>query len=255
MINGHGLVSPLDDQNRSAPKSLADALVERQTFLITIHDLVTVDCNELSQILIPDIRWHLVPSIAYPAQNINIRSASGEKKTSGFADTPPEKARYFDGSAYDRMIKDLVQLAPLPIEGWAFKDDSAGVGTQQGYFKPEYDGKDLPMLRIDRFWDDQSYRGLAEGWYRRRWTCPDLPPGKRVFLHLGAVDESVWLYIDGRLAAWYDAADPGQTWDKPLLLEVSVDFQTARQHLLVFRVKNTAGAGGVWKPVSLMVEN
>ena len=185
---------------------------------------------------------------------IPIRAESGEKKTSGFADTLPGKARYFDGSAYDRMIKDLVDLAPLPVDGWAFKDNSPGAGVEQGYFKPDFDMKNSPTLRIDKFWDAQGFKGLSQGWYRQRWTCPELPPGKRLFVHVGAVDESVWLYIDGRLAAWYDAADPAQTWDKPLLLEVSGSLQSAREHLLVFRVKNIAGAGGVWKPVSLMVE-
>ena len=187
---------------------------------------------------------------------IPIRASSGEKKTSGFANTRPERARYFDGSAYRGIIEDLVELAVLPIDGWAFKDDPAGVGARPPTpcFAESFADADLPRLRVDKFWDDQSFKGLSEGWYRRRWKCPDLPAGRRTFLRFGAVDESLWLYVDGRLAAWYDAADPGQTWDKPLLLEVSGSLVGGREHLLVLRVKNSAGAGGVWKPVTLMVD-
>ena len=187
---------------------------------------------------------------------IPIRAATGEKKTYGFADTPPEEGRYFDGSAFAKLVKGLVELAPLPVDGWRFKDDAAGVGATAPtpWYATDLVDAELPSLRLDKFWDDQGYKGLAEGWYRQRWTCPELPPGKRVFLHIGAVDESVWLYVDGHLAAWYDAADPGATWDKPLLLEVSGNLRAGNEHMLVFCVKNIAGAGGIWKPVSLRAE-
>ena len=46
-----------------------------------------------------------------------------------------------------------------------------------------------------------------------------------------------------------------QNWDKPLLLEVSGNLVPGREHLIALRVKNTLLTGGVWKSISLMVDN
>jgi len=78
--------------------------------------------------------------------------------------------------------------------------------------------------------------------------------GKRVFLQFEAVDESAWLYVDGKLVAWYDTAYPDMTWDKPFLLEVTGSLKSRAEHLLAIRVGNTVGFGGIDRPVSLMVE-
>lgn len=199
---------------------------------------------------------------------IPIRSATGTKKTWKFAESPPEEARYLDGSAYTRMIGRLQPVAALPVDGWRFQEDPRGIGTgmkdgedprlaatlPEPFYSVAFRDRELPLLRTDTAWDEQGFRGLGEGWYRQRWTCPELAPGKRLFLHIGAVDESVWLYVDGRPVAWYNASDPGLTWDKPLLLEISGVLTAGAEHLLVLRVKNVGGAGGIWKPITLMAE-
>ena len=140
------------------------------------------------------------------------------------------------------------------MEGWSFKADPQKIGVENGYFKPNHLAEDFTKIRIDGFWDNQGHKGLTEGWYRLRYICPELPEGKRVFLNFGAVDESAWLCVDGKLTAWYDTADPGKTWDKPFLMEVTGSLKSQTEHLLVIRVRNTTGAGGIWKPLSLMVE-
>jgi Tol biopolymer transport system component len=180
--------------------------------------------------------------------------SSAAKPTSGFAKSPPEQGRYYDGSSYERMMSRLTELSLLPVDGWAFKSGGLSEAELKRLTGAALVDSELPSLRIDKFWDDQGYPKLTEGWYRKDWTCPELPEGKRAFLHVGAVDESLWVYIDGRLTAWYDADQPGQTWDKPLLLEVSGNIVSGREHVIVLRVTNTALAGGVWKPIGLMVE-
>ena len=172
----------------------------------------------------------------------------------GFGETRSGKARYVDGTDYDRLLPMLTTVADLPLGGWRFKDDPDKVGVDGGYFKLGYPTTDMATIRIGEFWDRQGYPDLAQGWYRLAYTCPRLSTGKRIFLHFEAVDESTWLYIDGKLAAWYDTAYPDMTWDKPFLLEVTGSLKSQHEHLLVIRVGNTIGAGGIWKPVSLMVE-
>ena len=195
----------------------------------------------------------------HPAGPHNKASDSGSldpegEKLFGFATTPSAKAHYIDGTSYRSLVPKLRLATSLPLEGWSFKADSAGIGLEKGYFKPDYSTESFSRIRIGDFWDNQGHKRLREGWYRLRYTCPELAEGKRVFLDFGAVDESAWLYVDGKLIAWYDTADPYMTWDKPFLLEVTGSIKGQREHLLVIRVSNTINAGGIWKPVRLMVE-
>lgn len=176
------------------------------------------------------------------------------KKVSAFGATPPAKAHYVDGVHYRALVSRLRLVANLPTDGWLFKDDPEKIGVESGYYKLAYPNKDLTEIRIDRLWDGQGHAGLEEGWYRLHYQCPELPEGKRVFLHFGAVDECAWLYVDGKLIAWYDTVHPKLTWNQPFLLEVTGNLKTQREHLLAIRVGNTIGAGGIHKPVSLMVE-
>jgi hypothetical protein len=176
------------------------------------------------------------------------------KLTSGLGKSPPERGRYFDGTAYELIVSGLREVASLPVGGWAFKPGELSETDAKRFIDGEIAEGESQSLRIDKFWDDQGHPGLKEGWYRQRWTCPKLPVGKRAFLRFGAVDESIWVYLDGELAAWYDADQPGRTWDKPLLLEVSGNIVSGFEHVITLRVTNTVFAGGVWKPVSLMVQ-
>ena len=140
------------------------------------------------------------------------------------------------------------------MDGWKFQEDAAGVGVSEGYWRPGLPEEGLADLRVDQFWDDQGYPGLKQGWYRLRYTCPALPDRKRVFLRFGAVDEAAWLYVDGSLVAWYESAYPALTWDKPVLLEVTGSLTGGQEHTFVVRVRNATKAGGLWRPITLLVE-
>ncbi len=176
------------------------------------------------------------------------------KRVSGFGKTSPAEAHYVDGADCRNLVPRLRVLARLPIDGWRFKDDPRGVGVEEGYFRPDFPSANLSEIKIAEFWDEQGFKDLREGWYRLRYKCPDLPDGKRLFLHFGAVDESAWLYVDGKLVAWYDTADPDETWSKPFLLDVSGSLKSQGEYLLAIKVHNYSGSGGLYKPVSLMVE-
>lgn len=177
-----------------------------------------------------------------------------KQKESGFGLTSPEKARYIDGVKCRDYVPKLKLAARLPLDGWRFQPDPKGIGIAQGFYKPEFPSDDLPTIRIGEFWDDQGYKNLGEGWYRLQFKCPELPAGKRVFMLFEAVDEAAFLYIDGKRVAWYDTASPDITWSKPFLLDVTGSLQSGGDHLLAVRVHSYSGAGGLYKPVNLMVE-
>ena len=176
------------------------------------------------------------------------------EKQRAFGATVPAKAHCIDGIDYTAMLPKLRRIATLPLDGWLFKDDPDAIGVENGYFNIEYPREDMAAIKIADFWDSQGYENLRDGWYRLNYRCPALPDNKRVYLHFGAVDESAWLYVDGKQVAWYDTADPFTTWTQPFLLDVTGSLESRKEHLLVIRVQNTHGAGGIYKSVSLMVQ-
>ena len=214
----------------------------REEILMIAEELRQPDNPQLKA-----LRQKTIPEAIYPLP-------VEDKRESAFGKTIPGKAHYVDGKNCLNLLPKLRSVGDLPLDGWLFKKDPDRIGTDQGYYKPDYPTGDLARIKIGEHWDGQGYGDLVEGWYRLRYTCPELPKGKRVFLHFGAVDESAWLYVDGKLAAWYDTAFPQKTWNTPFLLEVTGSLKSQGEHMLAIRVRNIYGAGGIYKPVSLMVE-
>ncbi len=117
------------------------------------------------------------------------------------------------------------------------------------------------QIRTDRFWEKQvkvtkslaedlaSYDGI--GWYATRISLSRLPElsGKQVLLTFGAVDESCWIYVNGRLAGKHIFTNPDD-WKTPFQVRIDQAFdKTAKRQVIVVRVQDKAGAGGIWKRV------
>jgi hypothetical protein len=179
-----------------------------------------------------------------------------QEKKRAYGATPPGKARYVDGIDYDELVPRLETVDTLPKEGWLFKSDPESEGVKSQYFSADYPPDGMEPIEIGEFWDAQGHPELQEGWYRLDYECPTIPDdAKRVFLHFESVDESAWVYINGRLIGWYDTVYPSITWTRPVLIDVTNRLTGGKKHSLVIRVGNTIGAGGIYKPVKLMIES
>ena len=166
---------------------------------------------------------------------------------------PPDVAHYFDFQQLDDLLTGTRRIAQLPVEGWRFFPDPDKQGEAKGFAKKDFDDSSWKMIRVDNFWERQGHPGLdGSGWYRLKYALPDFEAGKRVFLHFGAVDESAWLYIDGKLVAWHDK-DPVKVWDKPFALEITGHVRPGKTCQLAIRANDSSAAGGIWKPVSVLV--
>jgi len=135
----------------------------------------------------------------------------------------------------------------LPKYGWRFRMDKEDVGVGKRWFLPESSLDGWIPIEIEDFWGNKG--GAGPGWYRRDVDVPDLPRDKRIYLHFGAVDEELMLWIDGQHAGDYNRGPDG--WDKPFAIDVTGTL-TAGKHHLAMRVYNSKAAGGVWKPVSIL---
>ena len=165
---------------------------------------------------------------------------------------------YLKNSIYDRMLASLLtateKIVDLPESGWHFKMDKNDVGLHEEWFLPRTSLDGWKPTKIAARWKG----GTGPGWYRGDVHIPSPPSGKRVYLHFGAVDEELIVWIDGKYAGDYQhprGADYG--FNKPFAIDVTDKLtpapETPSQHHLALRVFNSVGAGGVWKPVSVMI--
>lgn len=145
-----------------------------------------------------------------------------------------------------------LQALPLPSGGWRFMTDPSETGHLQEipYFSKQLDDSKWPQIRIDKFWEEQGFRdydGIA--WYRIRFTMPPNPGCNAVELAFGAVDESAWVWLNGKYIGKHDIGPDG--WKVPFWLDVTREIRFGGENLLTVRVKDTEKAGGIWKPVTV----
>ena len=156
---------------------------------------------------------------------------------------------------------------PLPWKitdlHWRFRLDPEDRGAAEKWQEQPWDAKlKWTLLRTDYPWKAphepppeiaqalRTYEGI--GWYATQIEVPEKMRGREVYLYFGAVDNSCWVYVNGRLAGehLFQKADD---WSTPF--EIRIDpFLTAeggRQEVTV-RVRNKGGSGGIWRRVWLV---
>jgi len=136
---------------------------------------------------------------------------------------------------------------------WQFKSDPKEEGKAKGWQTADFDDTAWGRISSLSFWEDQGlgkYDGY--GWYRQSLVVPKAWGSRdHVYLHLGAVDESFWLYIDGKLVheSLYATAGDTNLWKKPRVVEITAHLQPGTTQQFAVRVHDSGGAGGIWKPV------
>ena len=148
----------------------------------------------------------------------------------------------------ETLLASAQTLMVLPKDGWHFRMDKSDIGPGKGWFIPQTSLDDWVPIQIETFWGNQG--GSGPGWYRRDVQVPALADDKQVYLHFGGVDEELVLWINGKYAGDYNRGLDG--WDKPFAIDVTGKLVTGKNHLAL-RVNNSAAAGGVWKPVRVLV--
>lgn len=93
----------------------------------------------------------------------------------------------------------------------------------------------------------KDYDGI--GYYGQKFRVPPSWKGHEIALRFGAVDESAWVYVNGKFCG-ERVYQGGNEWQEPFNIRIdqAIDW-TAEYQSVVIKVEDTAGAGGVWKLV------
>ena len=156
--------------------------------------------------------------------------------------------------------------ASLPLL-WQFTPDPEGVGEKKNYPAVTFDEAEAcwERVRTDAGWENpgptahprmrefmKNYDGV--GWYSLRLAVPPQWKGREVYLLFAGVDESAWVYLNGKFCGERLFKDRDD-WKKPFEIRIdpAIDWSKKYQSLIV-KVKDIGGQGGIWRPVSIAVK-
>ena len=152
--------------------------------------------------------------------------------------------------------KNLPNPLPTPLNTWIFRKDPLEQGVKDQWFKADLPETDWMTMSVPSFWAENTVVGDYQGyaWYRTSFTVPLEWKGKALRLMFGAVDEQAWVYINGKLVREHSEKSEGKTfadlWEEPFTMDVPPEnLNYGKPNVLVVRVGNSAGNGGIWRPV------
>ncbi len=195
------------------------------------------------------------PEVRIPAlkalEAIGQKAAPASAKVASLLSHPDDFIR--QGAAFTLKGLTTVEkklLAETP-EMWSFRKDPGKTGESEKWFLPttKKDAPEWSRISTHEFWEN-GYTGY--GWYAVDIVIPKTGD-KRVWLHFGSVDENYTLWINGQYVADNMDAGPG-VWNVPVEAEITGKFKQGESNHIVVRVNNTADAGGIYKPVTVLVE-
>ncbi|MCK5844429.1 MAG: DUF4838 domain-containing protein, partial [Victivallales bacterium] len=142
----------------------------------------------------------------------------------------------------------------LPLK-WRFKIEKKGDGVEKGWEKSKFDDSAWKTIETNRMWEKQGYPDYdGRAWYRIFFNLTrEQASAKRVVLHFGAVDETCWLWVNGKKAGefMFDADKDESSWRKPLEFDITSKVKPGR-NVIALRVQDLVGGGGLWKPAFIL---
>jgi hypothetical protein len=171
------------------------------------------------------------------------------------------ESRTWDFSAISLEGRQIVAQLPL---WWAFQWDPLKVGEKEKWFVNDWDISNWHKARTDKVWEKQEvgqkwkaehnedYDGLA--WYRTTFELDPVIKGKPLVLRFEAVDEGAEIWINGQKngSRPYRAQSD---WYTPF--EILLDSELLEyggKNTLTVQVSDQMGAGGIYRPVYILVK-
>lgn len=144
----------------------------------------------------------------------------------------------------------LANVYPLP-EIWQLHIDANATGSAVQFSDPAYDTTHhWQPVSTWNFISSQGYTPQISGyyWYRLAFDAPTFPENERVYLRIGALDDSGDIYLNGKLAG--SQPDPNK-WDHTFELDITEHLKQGQENILLIHGFDSGGAEGVWRPSAL----
>lgn len=164
----------------------------------------------------------------------------------------------FPWGLYLRVVPDDTEDVVVLPASWPFRTDPGNVGERERWYAADLDHSAWAPVRVGLRWEEALGPYDGYGWYRVRFRLPDELPTRAVALRFGGCDEQAWVYLNGEYLGERTVASTGRTvgeiWEEPFMLAVPVErLRRDGDNVLAVRVHDSAYAGGLFRPVRLVI--
>ncbi|MDD5766175.1 MAG: alpha-amylase family glycosyl hydrolase [Candidatus Marinimicrobia bacterium] len=126
---------------------------------------------------------------------------------------------------------------------WLMRYDPENIGLQSGFEKCDTDYNGWHSVTIPTFWDDSGYDGI--GWFVQKFIPKRNLKNRKVALVFDSVDDNAIVFLNGKRVYEHTGANVRFYFD------VTSEMKIGEENLLVVRVEDTGGAGGLNGNVSI----
>ena len=167
------------------------------------------------------------------------KSAQSEAHLPADGGKEPRRCELLDFDWCFRPVPAPDPKGAVALERWVWTRENSGA-TPDKMSSPDLDTSGSEWKRVDTSTPQMDYAGYA--WFRT--VLPELEwPGRTVaFRH---VDDNAEVYLNGKLL------DSHKGWDSPFTVYVDPAWRVGGPNVLVVRVENIGGPGGIYGDVSL----
>ena len=164
-------------------------------------------------------------------------------------------------------FRDYADFQAIPTR-WFFKIDDRDLGLAERWELTPSQRilSSWEPIRVTSAWEEQKDSGMNPkllemlkdydgiGYYGQTIKLRPGWKGKEIALLFGAVDESCWVWINGKPAG-ERIYQGGDGWKIPFTIRIEhcVDWEKPEQTIVV-RVHDSGGQGGIWKPVTAVMK-
>ena len=159
----------------------------------------------------------------------------------------------FHWGIYLKIVPDVHEIALRLPAIWKFRKDPRNNGLKQGWNKAVFNDSKWMNIRVPGCWENTKagrYDGYA--WYRTSFIVPKSKAGKALRIVFNGVDESAWVYLNGKYVGERTAKSTRKKiadfWNKPFAITIK---PKAGKNILAVKVHDSTGAGGIYKTVTV----
>ena len=146
---------------------------------------------------------------------------------------------------------------------WKFKFDIAENGQKNNWQASDFDDSKWSEIGINSCWEKQkigkdwtnktgkAFNGI--GWYRTTFKAAAPNKNEHIYLSFGGVDEACNIYLNSKLIhkRIFDKVKNPMSWNEPFEFDITKHVKIGKKNVLVVRVEDRLGNGGIYKPVCL----
>ena len=140
-----------------------------------------------------------------------------------------------------------IKSIEIPQDDWRILADERNRGHRLNYYMPKFDDSKWNKITCG-YWNQyglDAYDGYA--WYRIRFKMPPKMECNSVEVRFMAVDESAWVWLNGKYLGEHDLGEEG--YNKQFSLDCRKEIAFGKENILVVRVLDREQGGGIWKPI------